>query len=102
MRRTSLFFAMFVCLVAALLAAPTVQAQRIEQEARRILDTTGVKGGVVIHIGCGDGRLTAALRAGDSYIVQGLDADPENVRAAREHINSLGLYGKVTAGRLEG
>jgi outer membrane protein assembly factor BamB len=65
-------------------------------EARRILDAAGVSGGVVVHFGCGDGRLTAALRAGESYVVQGLDSDLNNVEAARRHVRSLGLYGPVS------
>ncbi len=102
MRRTSLLSATFVCLVAVSFAVPKAEAQRPKQAAKRILDATGVRGGVVIHIGCGDGRLTAALRASDSYIVQGLDNDAENVDAAREHIKSLGLYGKVSVDQLKG
>ena len=65
-------------------------------EAREILDATGVKGGLIVHVGCGDGKLTAALRASDSYLVHGLDADAANVEKARRHIRSLGLAGKVT------
>lgn len=64
--------------------------------AKRILDRTGVKGGLVIHIGCGDGRLTAALHASDSYLVQGLDPDIGNVERARGFVASRGLYGPVT------
>jgi outer membrane protein assembly factor BamB len=67
-----------------------------EQQAQRILDATGVKGGLVVHIGCGDGKLTAALRAGDNYTVQGLEPDAKNVETARKHIQSLGLYGPVS------
>ena len=44
--------------------------------AQKILESTGVRGGLVVHLGCGDGKLTAALRANDSYLVQGLDALP--------------------------
>jgi len=55
---------------------------------------TGIKGGLVVHLGCGDGKRTVALRANDSFIVQGLDAD---VTAARKYIQSLGLYGPVSA-----
>jgi len=66
-------------------------------DAKAILKATGVQGGLVVHLGCGDGRLTAALRAGDSYLVHGLDTDPANVARAREHIRSLGLYGPVSA-----
>ena len=67
------------------------------QEARQLLITAGVKGGLIVHVGCGDGTLTAALRANDCFIVHGLDADAKNVEAARRHIQSLGLYGKVSA-----
>jgi outer membrane protein assembly factor BamB len=65
-------------------------------DASDIFKATGVKGGLVVHVGCGDGKLTAALRAHDGYLVHGLDADPKNVEAARAHIRKLGLYGKVT------
>ncbi len=64
--------------------------------AKEILDATGVKGGLVVHLGCGDGKLTAALRANDRCLVHGLDADAKNVDKAREHIRSLGLYGDVS------
>ncbi|UCD27788.1 MAG: PQQ-binding-like beta-propeller repeat protein, partial [Planctomycetota bacterium] len=46
--------------------------------------------------GCGDGTLTAALCVNDSYLVHGLDANPGDVERAREHIRSLGIYGKVS------
>ncbi|MEK7992681.1 MAG: PQQ-binding-like beta-propeller repeat protein, partial [Planctomycetota bacterium] len=88
------------CCIAAMmflslaLAAPAPSAER--DRAREILDKTGVKGGLIVHVGCGDGKLTAALHANDSYLVQGLDTDPGNVERAREHIRSLGLYGKVS------
>ena len=72
------------------------------RQARDILVATGVKGGLVVHVGCGDGKLTAALRAGESYLVHGLDADARNVEAARKHIQSLGLYGPVSADRFDG
>jgi outer membrane protein assembly factor BamB len=51
---------------------------------------------LVVHIGCGDGKLTAALGAPESLLVQGLDADPANVARARAHIRSLGSAGKVS------
>jgi len=87
-------------LVAAL-AAP-VSAVPPEEQAQRILQATGVKGGLVVHLGCGDGRLTASLHAGDAYVVQGLDADAANVAKARETIRSLGLYGDVSVDQWTG
>jgi len=73
-----------------------------DQRARGILDAAGVRGGLVVHLGCGDGRFTAELRVNDRYVVQGLDTDAANVRRARQHITSLGVYGKVTAETFDG
>jgi ubiquinone/menaquinone biosynthesis C-methylase UbiE len=81
------------------------EADRPSQEARltrEILETTGAKGGLIVHVGCGDGKLTAALRTSDRYLVHGLDADPEKVALARKHIHSLGPYGQVSVDRLDG
>ena len=77
-----------VCAAAALAAA--------DNQATQIIRAAGVNGGLVVHLGCGDGKLTAALRANDIYMVHGLDADAKNVEEARKHIQSLGLYGKVS------
>jgi outer membrane protein assembly factor BamB len=71
-------------------------------DAQQILDATGVQGGLIVHVGCGDGKLTAALRASDSYVVHGLDADAANVAKARESLRKAGLYGKVTVDCLVG
>jgi len=73
-----------------------------QQQAREILAAAGVQGGVIVHVGCGDGRLTAALRAGDSFLVHGLDGDAKAVDAARKHIQSLGLYGQVSVAQWDG
>ncbi|MHC4325957.1 MAG: class I SAM-dependent methyltransferase, partial [Planctomycetota bacterium] len=100
MKRTRALFITLSYVLVILLTAAASTAGQVEKKAWYILEDTGVKGGVVVHIGCGDGRLTAALRANDSYIVQGLDNDMENVKKAREHIHSLGLYGKVSIDQL--
>jgi outer membrane protein assembly factor BamB len=71
-------------------------------EAKDILQATGVKGGLVVHVGCGDGKLTAALRANERYVVHGLDRDAEKVEQARRHIEALRLYGPVSVDRLNG
>jgi outer membrane protein assembly factor BamB/ubiquinone/menaquinone biosynthesis C-methylase UbiE len=81
-------------IVSVLLFVTTGRADT--QEAKRILDATGIKGGLIVHIGCGNGKLTSSLRANDSYVVHGLDSKPENVAAARKHIKSLGQYGSIS------
>jgi len=92
---------LFVC-AAALVAAEKPGQNASRDLAQRILNTTGVKGGLIVHLGCGDGSLTAALRTSDRCLVHGLDGDAENVRRAREHIQSLGRYGAVSVDRFDG
>jgi outer membrane protein assembly factor BamB len=72
------------------------------QEVNEILEASGVQGGLIVHLGCGDGRLTAALRANDRFLVHGLDAKAASVEEARRHIRSLGLYGEVSVEPLRG
>lgn len=60
------------------------------------MSESGVQGGLIVHVNCGDGKLTAALRVTDRFIVHGLDADAKNVDSARKHIQSLGLSGPVS------
>jgi outer membrane protein assembly factor BamB len=73
-----------------------------EQKARQILDITGVKGGLVVHIGCGEGKLTAELCANESYLVHGLDTDGVNIVKARAYIRSKNLYGPVSVAKYNG
>jgi predicted RNA methylase len=61
------------------------------ESGREIVAASGIKGGLVVHLGCGDGKLTAELRVNDSYIVHGLDTDATRTGKAREYIQSLGL-----------
>jgi len=67
-----------------------------------ILKATGTHGGLVVHVGCGDGQLTAGLLGGPGYLVHGLDADPDNVAKARAHVRGKGLYGKISVDLLGG
>jgi len=89
-------------MVAAAVCAMALAAGRMSfgaheaEQTRQILAATGVKGGLIVHLGVGDGRLTAALRANDGFLVHGLDSDARNVEAARKHIQSAGLYGPVS------
>ncbi|GAG15994.1 unnamed protein product, partial [marine sediment metagenome] len=60
------------------------------------IEATDVQGGLVVHLGCGDGKLTAALRANDSYLVHGLDSEAADVDMARDYLRSRDLYGEVS------
>lgn len=86
--------------------APQKADERPEsKQAQTILEATGVQGGLIVHVGCGEGGLTIALRANDRYVVHGLDADAACVAKDRERAISLGVEGPVsfdvfTGGRL--
>jgi len=84
------------------LSGATGQPSGYDQKAKEILEAANVKGGLIVHIGCGDGKLTAALRGGDSWLVQGLDTDADTVRGAKEYIRKLGIYGPVSVERFDG
>ena len=69
---------------------------------QEILDATGVQGGLIVHLGCGDGELTAALNASDRYWVHGLATDSADVEKARATVREQGKYGLVSIGRFDG
>lgn len=96
--------AMAVCLVVASIGSATFAADAVEwtREARRIVDQGGIQGGLIVHIGCGEGRLTAALRVNDRFLVHGLDRDTQNVAKARTFLRSIGLNGSVSVDGLRG
>ncbi|MBN2241735.1 MAG: PQQ-binding-like beta-propeller repeat protein [Acidobacteria bacterium] len=71
-----------------------------EDQAAAILEKSGIRGGVIVHLFCGDGVLTEKLGAGGSFLVQGLDPDAENVRKARETIAQNRQYGPIAVDRL--
>lgn len=81
-----------------ILAADTA----LEGQARQLFAATGVSGGLIVHVGCGDGRLAAALRVNPGCLVHGLDRDAAAVQRARQHLQSLGVYGPVSVDRFDG
>jgi len=98
-----------VCVASALLwaASPLAASDSPASRARRLLEQAGFSGGFIVHIGCGDGRFTAALYtaaagAARHALVHGLDPTPENVRRARRRFLEAGIHGAVTADRISG
>ncbi|MDP6111664.1 MAG: methyltransferase domain-containing protein, partial [Planctomycetota bacterium] len=83
-------------LCCAVCIATTDTASAAGNDARSILSASGIKGGLVVHVGCGNGQLTAALRATDKFLVHGLEPNAASVAAARAHVESVGLAGKVS------
>jgi outer membrane protein assembly factor BamB/SAM-dependent methyltransferase len=88
-----------VLLSFVLIMIDSVQAATPGQE---LLRASGIKGGVVVHLGCGDGKTTSGLHAGERFLVHGLDTDANAVERAKTHIDSLGLYGMVSVEKYDG
>ncbi len=97
MNTRTLFTVVIACFV--LLGFVSVGRGAESKTAGELLALSGVRGGLVVHLGCGGGEVIAGLCAGDGFVVHGLDADAVNVAAARKHIKSLGLYGRVSVRR---
>ncbi|NOY81687.1 MAG: PQQ-binding-like beta-propeller repeat protein [Kiritimatiellaeota bacterium] len=90
-----------VCLTAAAGAGAGTRAATLSEEAA-LVNRVGLKGGVVVHLGCGDGTRTARFRLGPPFIVQGLDTDPGVVEAARRNLSARGVSGPVSVDHWDG
>jgi len=65
------------------------------------LRSLGLPGGLCAEIGCGDPQFAPSLAGTGRFLVQLLDRDPQVVAAARELLESQGLYGLVSVVRLD-
>lgn len=100
---TSIVPVALLCLVGWFASISQAEANSDRQAtAEKIVLAAGVRGGLIVHLGCGDGQLTAALRTNDGYLVQGLDQDRQNVERARDYVRSRKLYGPVSIERVAG
>lgn len=72
--------------------------------AKQLLKKSGVKGGLVVHVGCDDGFLVAGFAAagGERFHVHGLDTDATQVAAARKFIKQRANYGKASVDTFDG
>ncbi len=92
------------CLLTVLtLACASLCAHRVPAaEADAILAASGIRGGLVVVVGCEDAALLADLGRRNGFLVQGFDTEPEVVESARETLLASGRYGAVAAAVLEG
>ncbi len=100
--RSRLFILFLLFSILFIFESKGVAETDVEALADHILNETGVQGGLIAHVGCGDGKLTAALGRGDAFRVHGLDTAIENVTMARRYIQSLGRYGTISVERFHG
>ncbi|MBD3239301.1 MAG: PQQ-binding-like beta-propeller repeat protein [Chitinivibrionales bacterium] len=77
-------------------------ARNAQSDAAAVIQLSGVKGGLVVHIGANDTELTEALSADGPYLVQGLHPNADAVAAGRARLAGKGLYGSVTLAHWQG
>ena len=92
----------FVLMILAITTVLKAEQMNPARQAEQILNVCDIKGGLIVHIGCGDARLTAALCADEGYLVHGLEHSEKRVAQARQYLQSRGVYGNVSVDQLEG
>ncbi len=88
----------FLVLFALFVSFSAAEAVTVE----KVVHTTGVKGGLIVCVGCEDGTYAAALGTDDSFVVQALSENSATVMAAREKVKSAGRYGNVSIKQFDG
>ncbi|MBM4042871.1 MAG: methyltransferase domain-containing protein, partial [Planctomycetes bacterium] len=65
--------------------------------AEEIVRSAGVPGGLCVHLGCGEGALTAELAASGKFLVHAMDPDAAAAAKAQRLLRDRGLYGLAWA-----
>jgi SAM-dependent methyltransferase len=92
----------FALAIVPVLSTIAFGADPLRAIAEDIFARSDIHGGLIVHLGCRDGKLTTALRVNDSFLVQGLDTDPGNIERARAHIQSCGQSEKISVSLFDG
>ncbi|MFP6767546.1 MAG: hypothetical protein VB859_05195, partial [Planctomycetaceae bacterium] len=102
MNRSRLLVLLSIAVLGFSAAFPQPVPAAAPDQAARLLEQSGIQGGLIVHLGCQDGTLTAALRINGRYQVHGLDRNFAMIQATRSRLLAQDVYGKVTASRLVG
>jgi outer membrane protein assembly factor BamB len=101
--KTLLFAALGLVLSAVVgTAGYSVEPISTDDSAESILEQSGVSGGLIVHLGCGDGRITESFGRSGRFIVQGLANDPAEVDVSRGALRERSDYGRTSIRLLEG
>ena len=86
----------------ALVLALIPGQEGVSEGARGIVAAAGVRAGICVHAGCGDGRLAGELLRQGDFVVHGVDPDRENVERARAALAKQRIYGQVSVDQAKG
>ncbi|MFO7907971.1 MAG: PQQ-binding-like beta-propeller repeat protein [Planctomycetota bacterium] len=92
----------FLALTLSMLSQAAAIADEPDQLAADLLASSGVRRGLVVHVNCGNGKLTAALRGGDGDLVHGLARTAQEREKARENLRNQHVYGPVSVDQWSG
>ena len=67
-----------------------------------VVEDSGIKGGIIVQVGCKDGKSLASLLVNDKFLVHGLNVDAKRIAKVRDSLLSDSLYGKVSAAEYDG
>ena len=67
-----------------------------------LMSVAGAKSGLIVCLGCGEGDSICGLATGPGCVVHGLDTDPEAIDRTRQRIDSMSMYGNVSADTFDG
>jgi len=70
--------------------------------ASDILKDSGVRGGLVVMVGCEDSELLIGLGKQKGYLVHGLDTQSDRIERATAVLQAEGLCGRVSVARFDG
>lgn len=90
---------LLLVLVLSLLLSP---ASAAEDGFPEVVGKSGIKGGVIVHLGCGDGSGLAALPDSSTLVVEGLDTDRAKVSTGRAKLLDAGRYGRLALHHWDG
>ena len=82
-----------IAVVGFLGIAVTVADGAEAPSADKIIETTGIRAGLAVHLGAADGVLEIGLTNGGRMLVHGLALDEASLATSRQAIQARGLYG---------
>ena len=92
-----------VCLMVLIVLTAAAPGRAYDAKTvKHLYAITGIRGGVVVHLGVEDGQQIAALRCGERFLVQGLQKDRSKIGRAREYLASQGIHGAATVREFDG
>ena len=87
-----------IAVAAIAMSSSDVMAGSVAEAVR----SSGISGGILAHLNCGDGAALADMPMDENWLVHGLDTDASEIARARDMLRAKKLYGRVTVARYDG